>query len=317
MSGSILQRIARVGLLALFTLLQASPAAAGAPQRFVVFGDSLSDPGNAFVLVRDVEVPPFDNLIPDAPYARGALHFSDGATWVEQLSILDHALPSTGPALLNPAMFSNYAVGGARARHAGFFDLSTQVGLFVNDFSGQTPTQALYVVFVGGNDVRDALAALARDPTFATSLGILNAALTAIRDNLLTLRAAGASSFFVVNAPDVGLAPAVRLLGPAAQGAATLLAAQFNAGLEAILHGLESGSGLNIVRFDVFRALNEVVAAPGAFGLTNVTQPCIAVNTNAQPFCANPGTFLFWDGIHPTVAGHRILAERARAALGR
>ena len=315
MSGSILQKIVRVGFLALFALLQASPAAASAPQRFVVFGDSLSDPGNAFVLVRDVEVPPFDNLIPDAPYARGALHFSDGATWVEQLSILDHALPSTGPALLNPAMFSNYAVGGARARHAGFFDLSTQVGLFVNDFSGQTPTQALFVVFVGGNDVRDALAALARDPTFAASLGILNAALTAIRDNLLTLRAAGASSFFVVNAPDVGLAPAVRLLGPAAQGAATFLAAQFNAGLEAILQGLESGSGLNIVRFDVFQALNEVVAAPGAFGLTNVTQPCIAVNTNAQPFCANPGTFLFWDGIHPTVAGHRILAERARAAL--
>ena len=315
MAGNILQRSVGVGLLALFALLPADPAAAGAPQRFVVFGDSLSDPGNAFVLVRDVEVPPFDNLIPDAPYARGALHFSDGATWVEQLSILDHALPSTGPALLNPAMFSNYAVGGARARHAGFFDLSTQVGLFVNDFSGRTPTEALYVVFVGGNDVRDALAALARDPTFATSLGILNAALTAIRDNLLTLRAAGASSFFVVNAPDVGLAPAVRLLGPAAQGAATFLAAQFNAGLEAILPGLESGSGLNIVRFDVFKALNDVVAAPEAFGLTNVTQPCIAVDTNAQPFCANPGTFLFWDGIHPTVAGHRILAERARAAL--
>ncbi len=314
MSGSILQGIVRMGLLALLAS-QASPAAAGAPQRFVVFGDSLSDPGNAFVLVRDVEVPPFDNLIPDAPYARGALHFSDGATWVEQLSILDHALPSTGPALLNPAMFSNYAVGGARARHAGFFDLSTQVGLFVNDFSGRTPTEALYVVFVGGNDVRDALAALARDPTFATSLGILNAALTAIRDNLLTLRAAGASSFFVVNAPDVGLAPAVRLLGPAAQGAATFLAAQFNAGLEAILPGLESGSGLNIVRFDVFKALNDVVAAPEAFGLTNVTQPCIAVDTKVHPFCSNPSTFLFWDGIHPTVAGHRILAERARAAL--
>jgi phospholipase/lecithinase/hemolysin len=29
-----------------------------------------------------------------------------------------------------------------------------------------------------------------------------------------------------------------------------------------------------------------------------------------------PGKFLFWDGIHPTVAGHRILAQRATAALG-
>src|SRR5258707_14142263 len=143
MSGSILQKIVRVGFLALFALLQASPAAASAPHRFVVFGDSLSDPGNAFVLLRDVEVPPFDSLIPDAPYARGALHFSNGPTWVEQLSLLDHSLPSAGPALFIPLVFSNYAVGGARARHDGTFDLSTQVGLFVRDFPGQGPSAAL------------------------------------------------------------------------------------------------------------------------------------------------------------------------------
>lgn len=57
------------------------------------------------------------------------------------------------------------------------------------------------------------------------------------------------------------------------------------------------------------------VAAPGAFGLTDVTQPCIALNTKARAYCANPATFLFWDGIHPTKAGHRLLAERAAAAL--
>src|SRR5713226_4635951 len=175
MSGSILQRIVRAGLPALFALLQASPAAAGAPQRFVVFGDSLSDPGNAFVLLRDVEVPPFDSLIPVAPYARGGLHFSNGATWVEQLSVFDDAIPSAGPALLHPVLFSNYAVGGTRARTPTpperFFDLSTQVGLFLRDFGGHAPADALYIVFVGGNDLRDALTALAQDPTFATSFG--------------------------------------------------------------------------------------------------------------------------------------------------
>src|SRR5712664_2016882 len=114
--ANILSRIIRVGVLALVVLAPASPALAGAPQRFVVFGDSLSDPGNAFVLLRDVEVPPFDSLIPDAPYARGGLHFSDGATWVEQLSVFDRAIPSAGPALLHPVLFSNYAVGGTRAR---------------------------------------------------------------------------------------------------------------------------------------------------------------------------------------------------------
>jgi len=311
MSGSILQRIVRVGLLASFALLQASPAAAGAPQRFVVFGDSLSDPGNAFVLLRDVEVPPFkfENLIPDAPYARGALHFSNGATWVEQLSVLDHALPSTGPALFSPVLFSNYAVGGARARPGGFFDLSTQVRLFLNDFDNRAPADALYIVFIGGNDVRDALFAPVQ------SAAIIQNALLAIQNNLSTLHAAGASNFLVVNAPNLGLAPAVRLFGQGAQAAASGLAFQFNRGLDQILGGLESGPGLNIVLLDVFELLNQIVAHPGAFGLTEVERPCIAVDTTVQPFCANPGTFLFWDGIHPTTAGHRILAERARAVL--
>ncbi|TMG90384.1 MAG: SGNH/GDSL hydrolase family protein [Betaproteobacteria bacterium] len=314
--SNILSRIIRVGVLALVMLAPASPALGGAPHRFVVFGDSLSDPGNAFVLLRDAEIPPFDSLIPDAPYARGAFHFSNGPTWVEQLSLLDHAVPSAGPALFIPLLFSNYAVGGARARPEGPFDLSTQVGLFVRDFRGQGPSGALYIVFAGGNDLRDALQALALDRSGATSAAIVQAALTAIRDNLLTLYAAGARHFLVPNAPDIGLAPAVRLLGPAAQGAATFFAAQFNGRLELILRSLEASLGVGIVRLDVFRTLNEIVAAPGAFGLTEVTQPCIALNTQRHAFCASPGEFLFWDGIHPTVAGHRILAERADAALG-
>ncbi len=314
--SNILSRIVGVGVLAVVVLASASPAWAGPPHRFVVFGDSLSDPGNAFVLLRDVEVPPFDSLIPDAPYARGALHFSNGPTWVEQLSLLDHALPSAGPALFIPLVFSNYAVGGARARHEGPFDLSTQVGLFVRDFRGQGPSGALYIVFAGGNDLRDALQALAVGTSGATSLAIVQTALFSIRDNLLTLHAAGARHFLVPNAPDIGLAPAVRLQGPGAQGAATFLAGEFNRLLELTLQGLEASLGVEIVRVDVFRMLNEVVAAPAAFGLTDVTDPCIALNTKVHAFCASPNKFLFWDGIHPTVAGHRILAERANAALG-
>src|SRR6266704_335037 len=120
---------------------------------------------------------------------------------------------------------------------------------------------------------------------WATSAAIVQAALIAIRDNLLTLYAAGARHFLVPNAPDIGLAPAVRLLGPAAQGAATFFAAQFNGGLELTLRGLEASLGVGVVRLDVFRTLNEIVAAPGAFGLTEVTQPCIALNTQRHAFC--------------------------------
>jgi len=69
------------------------------------------------------------------------------------------------------------------------------------------------------------------------------------------------------------------------------------------------------VRLDVFRILNEIVAAPAAVGLTDVTQPCIALDTRRNAFCKNPGQFLFWDGIHPTRAGHAIAALLVGKAL--
>ena len=303
-----------VTLLASLALASAQ-ALAGPPSRFVVFGDSLSDPGNAFVLTRDVTVPPFTSLVPDSPYARGAFHFSNGPTWIEQLSLIDHTLPSAGPALLLPLVLSNYAVGGARARTVGAFDLPTQVGLFMRDFEGQAPADALYVVFIGGDDVRDALDAFAADPTGATSVGIVTDALTSIRINLLALYAAGARRFVVPNLPDVALAPAVRLAGPQAQFAAHFLSTQFDAGLEATLQGLEAALGISIVRVDWFALVNDIVASPASFGLSDVQDPCIRLNTIAGAFCPNPGQFLFWDGIHPTVAGHHLLAVRADAVL--
>ena len=301
--------------VALFAWL-ASPALAGPPHRFVVFGDSLSDPGNAFILTRDLEIPPFASLIPNAPYARGAFHFSNGPTWVEQLSLIDHALPSAGPALLLPVVLSNYAVGGARARQVvGSFDLPTEVGLFLGDFHGRAPADALYVVFIGGNDLRDALEALKTDPLGATSVGIIQGALSAIGSNLGALYAAGARRFLVANGPDIGLVPAVRLLGSAAQGAGSFFSMQFNDGLNSILDGFETAPGVEVARLDVFTFMHEVVASPAAFGLSDVEDACIRVNTVVHAFCTQPGKFLFWDGIHPTVAGHHQLALRADTVL--
>jgi phospholipase/lecithinase/hemolysin len=310
---SDLRRLLGVILVALTALV---PAAWGAgPNRFVVFGDSLSDPGNAFVLLGTSATPPFESLIPDAPYARGGMHFSNGPTWIEQLAVLDHAQASAGPAFRLPGVFFNYAVGGARARLPGDTDVGAQVGRFLQDVGGQAPAGALYVLWAGGDDLRDALTALSTDPTGATSAVIVQQAVSSIASDIVSLYNAGARSFLVPNAPDVGLAPAVRLAGPAAQGAASFLSSQFNAGLEQALVGLESGLGIQIARVDVFGLLHEIVAAPSALGLTDAETPCIALNTTVHPFCARADQFLFWDGIHPTAAGHRILAQRANAAL--
>ena len=308
-------------LVAWIVLSPAHSALAGSPEQFVVFGDSLSDPGNAFVELKRfgappfVTVPPFLSLIPDAPYARGAHHFSNGPTWIEQLALLDNAQPSAGPALVAPTVFSNYAVGGALARGSGPFDLSGQVNLFLGDFRGRGPADALYVMWAGGNDVRDALEAIARGDSIGAALIVQNA-VSSISNNLLTLYGVGARRFLVPNVPDIGLAPAVRLQGSDAQLAASGLSLGFKNALDLALASLDSLPGVQIVRLDVFTIVQHVVAKPADFGLTDVQDPCIELNTFVHAFCGRPDKFLFWDGIHPTVAGHAILARQANVALG-
>jgi phospholipase/lecithinase/hemolysin len=301
-------------LVVLLWLASAGVAAEGAYSRIVAFGDSVLDPGNAFTLLHTSAVPPFE-LVPSAPYARGGHHFSNGATWVEQLGATLGLNPSPGPAFQVALVFSNYAVGGSRARAVGPIHLATQVERFLTDFGGAAPTDALYVPHIGSDDLRDALVALQTDPSFGTSLAIIGEAISAIQANIVALALAGAHTFLVPNAPDLSLVPEVRLAGPAAQAAGQFLAATFNASLEAVLSGLEGALGVKIFRLDIFALLDEVVAAPAAFGLTEVEGFCITPLTKVRPFCPQPDEYLFWDGIHPTRVGHGIITGRALAVL--
>ena len=115
--------VARWKFCACLALVLAAPGMVSAQSRYsgiVVFGTSLSDPGNAFTLVGDHGTPPDFNLnpllIPNAPYARGGHHFSNGATWIEQFARSIGLEASVRPALATAsAQATNYAVGAARA----------------------------------------------------------------------------------------------------------------------------------------------------------------------------------------------------------
>jgi outer membrane lipase/esterase len=53
----------------------------------------------------------------------------------------------------------------------------------------------------------------------------------------------------------------------------------------------------------MFGLTNSIHANPGAYGLANVSDAGGAIPG------ADLSTFFSWDGIHPTAAGHSILAE--------
>jgi phospholipase/lecithinase/hemolysin len=167
---------------------------------------------------------------------------------------------------------------------------------------------------MGANDIRDAIAVL---PDLSQADAIIGSALTAIGNNIVALHAAGAKKFLVWNAPNLRLTPAVRILdklSPGAGLAAEGLTQAFNAGLDTLLGSLAGLPGIETVRFDAYKVLNDLAANPGAFGLNVVDTACIM--PDIPPFeCKMPDQFLFWDGIHPTAAVHAILAQEAAVLL--
>lgn len=257
-----------------FGLAAAPVAHADSYSAVVVYGDSLSDNGNLYAAVG----------YPPAPYYNG--RFSNGPVAVEQLA------STLGASLVD------FAYGGATTGVGNYIDGGTQTtpGLFnlpgmEVEFAASQPTltpaltsTGLFVVFGGANDFFSA-----GDPAVAAAniVGLVT-----------SLEALGATHILVPGVPDLGLTP--EFYGNAL---ATGYSLAFNSVLQASLP-----KGATYV--DTFNLLHEITADPGAYGLTDVTDPCF----NGLTVCANPSQYLFWDGVHPTTATDAILANEFVAA---
>src|SRR5438874_4845879 len=311
------RRISRIVLaIAMCLVLVSTASAAETFDRMVIFGDSLSDPGNHFVAFGDIARPPYAPL-PDFPYGIGGHHFSNGPTWAERLTRA-LGMPTSGkPALRAPGIFTNYAVGRARARAGArdfpYFDLSSQVHQFLTDFRGQAPSNALYVIWIGANDLDDALITGQTDPAGAAE--IIRAAVTTVAGNVYGLWAAGARHVMILNIPDPALAPFIRALGPPVQAAATQVGRLYNAALGEAVMQVSGLPGLQLIRFDVKTVFDDIVAMPGDTGVVDVTDACLSFGVVVDAVCRHPNRYLFWDGAHPTKAGHHLIAEAALRLL--
>jgi phospholipase/lecithinase/hemolysin len=263
-----------------------SPALAGTLTQIVAFGDSLVDDGNLFAATAAEPGGPFPE---SPPYFDGRL--SNGAVWVEVLS------RRLGVKL------TNYAYGGAQTDRDNVYDadfpglelpgLLDQVDMYVTGLAGETADpNALFVVAAGASDFESP----PLNPAAAIEASVGN-----IVEAVVSLSAAGAERFLVSNLPDLGLTP--RAIGSGLSGLASALTDQFNAALEPALLGL----GLDLVIVDASGVLRVLVASPAQFGLTNVDTSCLEVACNTAQNL-DPDEFLFWDGVHPTAAAHRIVS---------
>ena len=85
-------------------------------------------------------------------------------------------------------------------------DLPTQIGAFLFSRGGVAPADALYVIFIGGNDIRDARDVAEKQVAKAIIREAVEGAAGAVR----ALAGAGAERILVANAPVIGSIPETR-----------------------------------------------------------------------------------------------------------
>jgi len=268
------------------------PAAAAT---MVVFGDSLSDSGNAAIAVGSApgQVITGNTYIPSHPYASGT--FSNGSVWAS-----DVAAALGVPLQPSLAGGTNFAVGGATTGGPSPTSLLAQASQYLTLTGGVASPTALYVVEGGGNDGFAALSAIASGGNPAT---IIPATAASFASNIGTivseLKTGGAGQIVVWDTPNLGLTPAITANGPVASFLGSSLATQMNLALAAALAG---DTGVSI--FDIYGLGTSIAANPAAFGLVNVTDAC-----GAPSNACDPATAQYWDGIHPTATAHTLIAD--------
>nr|WP_282450227.1 autotransporter domain-containing protein [Microbulbifer sp. CAU 1566] len=167
-------------------------------------------------------------------------------------------------------------------------------------------SNSLYFLNGGGNNILDgvragnlSLRSMERAATFLSTAGS-------------ELKAAGAKYIVMTNAPRIGNTPAVYAQGRALIDYANQGTEWFNDRLRRQVN--EVG---DILLLDMEGVLELAVQMPSAFGFANINQSatCYINCANPHPVYGANGTnpnanmLIFYDSIHPTLAGQRLLAD--------
>jgi phospholipase/lecithinase/hemolysin len=285
-----------VALAGATTSLPAAAATFGvAPDRYtglIVFGDSLSDPGNLFGLTGG-EQPP------SPPYAAG--RFSSGPVWVEYVADRFEALQLP---------VANLAFGGARAltQPVPPPDLEEQIGRFALAERNRFDGRAAVVSMIGANDLIEAVGwpadlrdARAREAAEAVARGAL------------TMASFGFDRHVIANMPDLGRLPAFNLFRPDLAAGASAATEAFNEHIEKEIELLQA-AGLRVETFDLRGAIDALIADPASFGVANAVIPCIipGVSVCTPDEAAELG---FFDGVHPGGTVHATVGRAMRGAI--
>ena len=298
----------------------------------VIFGDSLSDTGNlakivppAILSTMPPGIPPYYNdrfsngpiyadtlggkLGSSAPTA----DFAYGGAYTAKLNETVGAVPISGVNIVAPLN----GLDTVSAVNPVAIDTSVQGQIASYLGSGASVNHnGLYVVWGGANDYFAMAGAIQAQPTLTTTQiqGIIAQQVKTTVGNLaadITLLArAGAHSFVVPTLPNLGGTPNFNGAASSAQlGQLTSFA--HDSALAATMGTLGQQLHANIYLIDTAGLFSDIQANPGKYGVSNVTQACLT----SAGICANPGSYLFWDSVHPTTGIQQLFSQAVAATV--
>jgi phospholipase/lecithinase/hemolysin len=296
------------------------------PKNLISFGDSLSDLGSYSPR--------------NAAVGGGKFTVNPGPIWVE--TVARHYDLKIGPNRTGGWGFpisemggTAYGEGGSRvsqqpgsnntdaSKGAGSGQTTRpvreQISTHLAAHGGKFQPEDLVLVWAGANDVfRHVLFAPA--PSQEVAEARIREAADELVADVRRMAAAGARRMVVLNLEDYGTTPSSRSAGAEKAALLTAVGRAFNVQLA---KGL-TGTGALLV--DVERLYSRIKDEPAKFGLTNVRDqacrladlPMRSVTYCTRDTLTSPeaaATYLYADGVHPSPAGHRIIAEQVLSAL--
>ena len=302
------------GAIALIGLAHVQSLQADSIYQLVVFGDSLSDNGNAAAALASAGKTLGNyaaNAFTDGPQTLPAAIGPQGL-WIDHLAAL-LSLPDPQPFVVSTTFGSSGGMLSANASGTNFAVASALAGNNAN-FS---PTNYLnpanlYVFWAGANNLFQSFGSVS---SFVKFPEIAKNAADSVAADIATLASAGGKHFLWMNLPPLGHVPYVndnsdifvRALGPAAADGAALV---FNDELARQVNGLQTKYGIDIAVVNTNSLFSAITANPSKYGFVDVRDAGWC-GTDGVKACTrdNPHTFLFWDELHPTTAAHQVLAQ--------
>jgi phospholipase/lecithinase/hemolysin len=291
-----------------------------------VFGDSLVDAGNALKLAHWYGDLTFSDLPDGAPVARLGYfegRFTNGYTYADLLANKLIGVPTrpvfpfgyedpwlgipVNPFASEPSGNNlNWAYGGAQLVRdsEAVPDFEGQTDAFRDAVDGRADSNALYLITLGGNDVRRLAVSDEAPASLSEATAKLQEAAAEFRQEVGQLIDIGVRHLVVTGIPDVGLIPRYDLNGDGQLTGEELVRSQAATQYSALLDGMQR------------QHVAELQAQyPGVtityVSLTEATQENFALLGQLLGRTIDPladQDLLFFDQIHPTAQSHALLA---------